>query len=153
MTRRLWAVEKCIEEGCNKPPLARSLCSAHYQRRRTRGEELPPKVRYPLVGVECAVGGCNGRATAQLMCPGHAARRRRYGLRADELAHIDAHGICEVCGTRADLHVDHDHSSGVVRGLLCRGCNTALGLVGERVEVLLALTAYLYKHSNRPEGV
>lgn len=38
-------------------------------------------------------------------------------------------GRCAVCGKQQTqhLHVDHDHASGVVRGLLCSDCNTALG--------------------------
>lgn len=36
-------------------------------------------------------------------------------------------GGCGICGSSGDLVVDHDHGSGFVRGLLCRGCNNAEG--------------------------
>jgi hypothetical protein len=36
-------------------------------------------------------------------------------------------GRCAICGLRAELVIDHHHASGLVRGLLCTGCNTAEG--------------------------
>lgn len=58
---------------------------------------------------------------------------RRYGLTPERYAEMleeQAHG-CAICGDPPAegkiLNVDHDHKSGKVRGLLCHGCNTALG--------------------------
>ena len=40
-------------------------------------------------------------------------------------------GICELCGNKPDktshLHIDHNHSTGIPRGLLCNHCNIGLG--------------------------
>jgi len=57
-------------------------------------------------------------------------------------------GRCKVCGKhqtelRARLHVDHDHGTGVFRGLLCSNCNHALGFVHDDVLVLDKLKSYL----------
>ena len=41
------------------------------------------------------------------------------------------------------LNVDHDHKTDRVRGLLCHGCNAALGLVAEDPATLTRLRAYL----------
>lgn len=32
-------------------------------------------------------------------------------------------GRCAACGLHTDLFIDHSHETGLVRGLLCRGCN------------------------------
>lgn len=37
-------------------------------------------------------------------------------------------GRCAVCGRVSDLVLDHDHASGLVRGWLCRSCNTLEGM-------------------------
>ena len=42
-------------------------------------------------------------------------------------------GKCELCGHEPELtkylHIDHDHSTGIPRGLLCHRCNLALGYI------------------------
>lgn len=60
---------------------------------------------------------------------------------------------CAICGCDEKeiikgLAVDHDHNTGLVRGLLCGGCNIALGIVGDSKEHLLAMISYLDKYSN-----
>lgn len=47
-----------------------------------------------------------------------------------------------VSGNRR-LHIDHDHRTGQIRGLLCHGCNTGLGNIGDSVEKLEGLINYL----------
>lgn len=54
-------------------------------------------------------------------------------------------GACAVC-LRAkdyDLYVDHCHSSGVVRGLLCATCNSMLGNLEDSKDALLRAVRYL----------
>lgn len=52
-------------------------------------------------------------------------------------------------GNRHDQgHVDHDHASGAIRGVLCSLCNHALGMVGDNAGVLIGLVDYL----NNPPG-
>jgi hypothetical protein len=62
-------------------------------------------------------------------------------------------GVCAICQTTSDtnLCVDHDHSCCVgkkscgncVRGLLCHNCNRALGLFGDRIDLLHSAAQYL----------
>lgn len=40
-------------------------------------------------------------------------------------------GRCAICGHRRELVEDHDHDTGMVRGYLCRGCNTQEGIYGD----------------------
>ena len=47
-----------------------------------------------------------------------------------------------------NIHVDHDHATGAVRGVLCHSCNMALGHVNDSIEALHGLIRYLEEHSN-----
>jgi hypothetical protein len=71
--------------------------------------------------------------------------RTRYGIgAADYMALLEKQGgICPICGEPPRLpSVDHDHDTGLVRGILCRTCNSALGVL-DTVERLRAAMAYL----------
>lgn len=77
---------------------------------------------------------------------------RRYGISQSEYDRILAvqGGVCKVCGTSepggyggTHFQVDHDHTTGVVRGLLCWQCNSALGMTHESPQVLRDLADYI----------
>lgn len=56
-------------------------------------------------------------------------------------------GACAVCGDKLNrFHLDHDHSTGVPRGLLCSNHNTGLGLFGDSSETLRSAAAYVERH-------
>lgn len=79
--------------------------------------------------------------------------RRRYGISVAEFDELyrQQGGKCAICkqvpepmrNGRSSMHVDHDHATGLVRGLLCHRCNTALGLLRESRRMLKAIDRYL----------
>jgi hypothetical protein len=72
--------------------------------------------------------------------------KRNYGLTPGDYAAMVAlqDGRCAICG-RGDesLGVDHNHATGVVRGLLCSECNKGIGLLREDPDVLQRAVEYL----------
>jgi hypothetical protein len=55
-------------------------------------------------------------------------------------------GVCAICGLtngNKRLAIDHDHSSGKVRALLCTKCNTGLGAFRDDVNLLMKAVGYL----------
>lgn len=74
---------------------------------------------------------------------------RKYGVTQADYDRMlrDQDGRCAVCGkTQARaFDVDHCHTSGKVRGLLCTSCNRMIGHAGDSVERLRAAAEYLKK--------
>ncbi|MGA5008977.1 endonuclease VII domain-containing protein [Streptomyces koyangensis] len=76
----------------------------------------------------------------------------RYGMTmADYRERVAVQGgRCAICGDEPEsgrLHVDHNHTTGAVRELLCRPCNHALGNAQDDPARLRAMIAYLERHS------
>lgn len=75
--------------------------------------------------------------------------KRKYGITPEQYDALLAEqsGGCAICGRppRRDisLHVDHEHGTGRIRGLLCFRCNNALGDFGDDHDRLGAALAYL----------
>lgn len=82
--------------------------------------------------------------------------KRKFGITVDEYNDLlmKQEGVCGICKnpeTALDhrtkqirnMAVDHCHTTGKVRGLLCSKCNTALGSFKDNVEYLKAAITYL----------
>jgi len=69
-----------------------------------------------------------------------------YGLNKEEYEKLIESG-CHACGSFDRLNIDHNHITKTNRGILCHGCNTALGLLGDDVNRILKLAAYLEEKS------
>lgn len=97
-----------------------------------------------------------------------AALKQRHGITYEQFVDMwnRQGGTCANPGCsytfaldRADyrraLHVDHDHSTGRIRALLCAKCNVALGQVGDDRARLAGLIEYLELHQQNtsPDGL
>lgn len=76
--------------------------------------------------------------------------RHMYGLTIQEYNRLIAerNGRCACCNqTCEEFHVDHDHETGEVRGMVCRNCNSGIGLLGDNIAGLERAIAYLRKQT------
>lgn len=91
-------------------------------------------------------------------------RHRQFGLTKQDYAEmfLKQNGVCAICsqpetatrnGRVKTLAVDHDHSSGKVRGLLCSDCNTGIGKLKEDRSIFLSAIKYLDMHSGAQNHV
>ncbi|MQA98896.1 MAG: recombinase [Actinobacteria bacterium] len=75
---------------------------------------------------------------------------RRYGVDAVQVEWmiLQQGGVCALCREANPRHVDHDHRSGKVRGILCFNCNKGLGKVEDGPDVLRRAMDYLLAHGS-----
>ena len=101
---------------------------------------------------------CRSQATGLIPfckpCQAGVVRLRLYGLSTDDYGRMleKQNNQCAICacdfGTvEKGACVDHCHTTGKVRALLCGGCNKAIGLLKEDVATVRAAAAYLLSHS------
>ena len=84
---------------------------------------------------------------------GFRAKQRRYemlhsyGITEEDYDRLfeEQGGVCAICGESPEDHlaVDHDHETKAVRGLLCRRCNSGLGLLGDSLDRVTKAAEYL----------
>lgn len=80
--------------------------------------------------------------------------KARYGITVEqyEVMFVRQNGCCAVCAqpSTTRLVVDHNHDSGVIRGLLCQRCNKGLGLFDDSPTRLRAASHYLREGFREP---
>ena len=82
--------------------------------------------------------------------------KKKYGLSITEFDNmlLAQDNKCLICGQSLDLqntknvHVDHNHKTGIVRGILCSNCNKALGFFRDNPEYLRNAIKYLERDNN-----
>ena len=111
-------------------------CRAKYSRKRT--QENPEKVK----------------ASSRIYALKHPERIRMWAIRSrlkklgynpDEIEKIisEHKGGCKICGTTKKLVLDHDHKTGIIRGMLCSECNFGLGKFKDNPTLLAKAINYL----------
>jgi len=76
----------------------------------------------------------------------------KYGLTREDYIKLmeNQGGSCAICGNKFSesikAHVDHCHTTDVVRGLLCGACNRGIGLLKEDPKIFQSAADYLYLH-------
>ena len=140
----------CDEPNCSRNRHAGGLCNMHYQRKRDE-----------TIGLRagCPVPGCTRLIRPETpVCKAHYRYVWRYKMTVPELIELLTDPVCgnPGCNETTKLHVDHDHSccsepqgrtcGTCTRGLLCAGCNKALGLIQDNPRKLQGLVEYLLSY-------
>ena len=128
----------CKIDDCQTAPIAGGYCSTHYHEQRRKN---PDNVK-----VERAY-----------------RFKKMYGISMQEREELlkKADFKCEICKiplvseetaqTKNTCHVDHDHITKKVRGVLCPNCNRGLGMFKDNLITLAAAMTYLKKHTSNNE--
>ena len=84
-------------------------------------------------------------------CHRDSLRTNRYGIEKGIYKEIliKQNHSCAICGSKDSgstidgLHLDHCHSTGQIRGILCKNCNNALGMFFDDTKLLEKAIQYL----------
>jgi hypothetical protein len=98
---------------------------------------------------ECHKKRCSDRYHSKSLFERRASRASQYGISKEEYIDLFTKqiGRCAICEeepkTKRGLHIDHCHVTNRVRGLLCHGCNTAIGALRESKATMHRAILYL----------
>jgi len=100
-----------------------------------------------------------GKNSRHLECSKCSTIRKRYNITLEERNSLyeEQNGCCAICNIEVQFYntnienpngfqravIDHCHSSGKVRGILCHSCNVSLGLVKDNTDILVRMISYL----------
>jgi hypothetical protein len=75
--------------------------------------------------------------------------KKKYGITESEYQErlVQQQNVCAICKRSEPLRIDHNHTTGKIRGLLCHACNVAIGFLGEDPIRIYALLDYLGHHA------
>lgn len=140
--------------ACGRPVVRGKQCAECASSRSARS--MATQQRHVTAG-RCATG-CGRLRVGPWTCQECSNKKREstHGLAAGEYAKARALvPCCQSCGTQFGLEsrrhnsacVDHNHTTGTPRGLLCSGCNVALGMLKEDPRRIRALADYIERVS------
>jgi hypothetical protein len=81
--------------------------------------------------------------------------KANYGITLDQKKQIvqSQNNLCAICKILFEnprtTHLDHDHTTGKIRGILCQKCNHGIGLFKDSTELLKSAILYLDKHAKK----
>ncbi|WP_347568494.1 endonuclease VII domain-containing protein [Streptomyces sp. 891-h] len=148
--------------------------ATHYRRRReAMGKKVREKVLVPAGHKLCRVcdkikphsewhrnatasDGLSTRCKACRALQGRAGHlKRQYGMTVEERQKLvdGQFGICPICLKPDPEHVDHDHATGKVRGVLCFNCNSAIGKLRDDPNAMRRAIAYVEGNVWKPKLV
>ncbi len=157
----------CTVEGCLNPHAALGLCRLHWdrqQRKTRRAARIANRAERHCLSCEQPLRPeqrddtlfCSRKCKeAETVASGRAADAGRrhyylsqYGMTREEA--LERFGsTCNICGSaggtgrHGNLHIDHCHATGQVRGILCNACNLAIGKFKDDPALLRLAAEYI----------
>lgn len=137
----------------DRPILAKRMCSSCYQRQ----AYADPKNRKKYIANAKRWSEANKDKRKKIAAKSNAtgavkayksvwAMMNKYNLTMDAYMRLakKQKNRCGICGTDEHvLNVDHNHTTGKVRGLLCNSCNRGLGFLGDSIRGVKRALSYL----------
>lgn len=141
---------ECKFEDCPNASSQGGWCQTHYEQLRLTGAVKKARTYglYTDGELRCPIPNCRKPQASRGVCTSHVTMLKKYKVTKQELIDIWEKPLCSnpACGITTRLHMDHDHITGEFRGLLCRGCNHALGNLAESPDRISGLREYIERY-------
>ena len=145
------------------PHMALGLCSTHYQKRKAWKNGVRPSTPQERDWLDVIVEQARNEKKQRAIASAEARRvvanskrtvgngyreyttKKRYGVTQEYIESLRAkqEDRCAICRKEGPLYIDHCHTTNVVRGLLCPGCNTLVGFIETRGHLLPVARKYV----------
>lgn len=145
-------MKTCSISGCNGPHSGKGLCKKHYDALPENKEKakLREKAPHRLRQRKEARDDPEWKAYQK-----NWTLIKNYGITLEQftLLYDRQNGCCAICNKKlATPHVDHDHKTGMVRGLLCKPCNQGIGFLGDNIDILNNAIQYIVRANEDQEN-
>jgi hypothetical protein len=148
----------CKVDNCDRKVKARGLCAGCYEkdlRKRNPGyrlRQIENTKRWRQENPKKAKLADQRKRTPEYRKKKNQRQRKRtwerWNFTEEEYKALCASG-CSICGSTKRMHIDHDHKTGLYRGMLCGKCNNAIGLFNDNKELLANAIKYLDDYEQR----
>lgn len=127
----------CVSNHSQPVEAGYALCKSCLKLRKDRRDRLISK------GFCHACGGSGVKSKQKNLCDDCRDKylANKYRITIDEYRALPK--FCAICKSEDQLAVDHCHTTGKVRGVLCRVCNSVVGLMKESVLLTEGLLRYM----------
>lgn len=113
-------------------------------------------IRYPYC-IPCSRAASQKSREKHYKSVENARLKREYGIDLEDYQQmLEAQNhVCEICqkpesqiinGKRRKLSVDHNHKTGLARGLLCFRCNASVGVIEQNMDRVAGVMEYIEKY-------
>ncbi|NQZ78359.1 MAG: endonuclease VII domain-containing protein [Ekhidna sp.] len=148
---------------------AREVVFGYILKNPTKSKQTASPKKYPqgfFKDKPCKIKSCGclftPKAPSEMYCSDHCAKhaftirylKTTYGITIDQYvdAYVSQQGKCKICrsegfvlnkNSKMKLCIDHCHTTGRFRGLLCHNCNRGIGLFQDNAEFLKNAVSYI----------
>lgn len=154
----------CKVDQCNLETWAKGYCNMHYKRFSKEGNPGDATRKRNDLQIDCpdnmkscrkcneiklltefsnAKKGHKGKMSRCKLCERYKTIENTHGFNKEKYDELMKDAKCQICKSTKRLSVDHCHTSGKFRNILCANCNSAIGLLQDNPDIIKEAKKYV----------